>query len=269
MTSTTPHSDRADRIEALVRAADPYAVWAEGGADPARDAPPTSPPGAPDRDTPQDVGGLLPVLALWPVLGSLVTRGELTLHTPIAAYGPRLADGLPAGTTTHHLLTHADGPPALAALTRLAEHLGGSPPTALAATRIWGPLGMTGTRFDGRTLHAPPADLARFLRHLLSTADHPIARRWTADSLRIRTGELTPARGLLWHPAPGGVWTHHAPTRTGPALWVSPRHGRWAALLPGAAPAGPAGSVDPAAGARARPLRNAFRDAVFQSTPPG
>ncbi|UQX04327.1 hypothetical protein [Streptomyces sp. RerS4] len=253
----TPHSERAGRIEALVRAADPHAVWMAGSADPTDDASPACPS---SYDTPLDVGALLPVLALWPVLGTLVGQGELTLHTPIGAYGADLAPGLPAGTTTHHLLTHADDPPALAALTRVAEHLGGGPSTTLAATRIWQPLGMSGTRFDGRTLYAPPADLARFLRHLLSTADHPVPRQWIDGSLRIRTGELTPARGLLWHPAPGGVWAHQAPTRSGPALWVSPRHGRWAALLPSATPTPTSAS--------AGPLRHAFRDAVFHSTAP-
>ncbi|MCX5192687.1 beta-lactamase family protein [Streptomyces sp. NBC_00249] len=245
----TPPSEQAGRIEALVRSADPDAVWAAGSAD-------TVHTGLPDgaADTPHDVGGLAAVLALWPVLGSLVTCGELTLHTPVSAYTADAAAGLPAGTTAHHLLTHADGPHALAALTRLAEHLAGSPPAAYAAARIWRPLGMTGTRPVGATLHAPLSDLARFLRHLLSTADHPIPRAWTAESLRIRTGELTPARGLLWHPAPAGVWTHHPADGAGPALWVSPRHGRWAALLPGAGRT-PAGS-----------LRTAFREAVFGAT---
>lgn len=106
---------------------------------------------------------------------------------------------------------------------------------------------------------SPLADLVRFLRHLLAPADtggspdtaHGITRAWTSESLRIRTGELTPARGLLWHPAPYGVWTHHAPQDGGPALWVSPRHGRWAVLLP--------------ADARG-PLRKAFREAVFAPT---
>lgn len=66
----------------------------------------------------------------------------------------------------------------------------------------------------------------------------------TAQSLRIRTGELLPARGLLWHPSAHGSWSHGE----GPALWISPRGRRWAALLP----------TTPSA-----PLRTAFRDAVF------
>lgn len=243
----TPHRSQADPIDALVRSADPDAVWAAGSADAVH----AGSPG--DRDTPLDVGGLTAVLALWPVLGSLVTEGELALHTPLTAYGEDAAAGLPGGATAHHLLTRADGPSALAALTRLAEHLTGTPLAEFARTRIWRPLGMTRTRFADGTLHAPLADLVRFPRHLLSAADHPISRAWTAQSLRIRTGELTPSRGLLWHPAPAGVWAHPAPAAPGPALWVSPRHDRWAALLPGAG----------AAAAPAVPLRTAFREAVF------
>ncbi|MFE7183859.1 hypothetical protein [Streptomyces erythrochromogenes] len=132
---------------------------------------------------------------------------------------------------------------------------------------------MTRTRLADGTLRAPLADLALFLRHLVhpsapsapggpvapvapgdgggASAGAPLTRAWTAESLRIRTGELTPARGLLWHPAPHGVWTHHAPTDPGPAVWISPRHHRWAVLLPAAH----------------GPLRTTFREAVF--TPDG
>ncbi|MFJ6723057.1 hypothetical protein ACIQOD_31600, partial [Streptomyces sp. NPDC091259] len=119
-------------------------------------------------------------------------------------------------------------------LTRLAEHLCGGPLAEYAPARIWRPLGMTRTRLTGLGLHTTGADLARFLRHLLSAADHPVPRTWTAESLRIRTGELVPARGLLWRPAPSGVWSHG----DGPAVWVSPRLPRWAVLVP-AAPGGP------------------------------
>lgn len=117
---------------------------------------------------------------------------------------------------------------------------------------------MTRTRFADDTLRAPLTDLVRFLRHLLSPADPDgsggpgspagITRAWTTESLRIRTGELTPSRGLLWHPAPHGVWTHPAPAPGGPALWISPRHHRWALLLP----------TSPAT-----QLRTAFRTAAF------
>ncbi|MFD3873398.1 hypothetical protein [Streptomyces sp. NPDC058623] len=246
---TTPHSEQGARIEALVRRADPDAVWAVGSAEP-------DPAAADGEDeSPFDAGALTGVLAVWPVLGSLVTRGELTLHTPLGVYGGPAADGLPGATTAHHLLTHADAPAALAALTRLAEHLCGVPATEFAATRIWAPLGMTRTRLAGGTLHTTGADLGRFLRHLLSGADQPIARAWTAESLRIRTGELTPARGLLWHPAPAGVWAHHDPSGTGPALWISPRHGRWATLRTTQGPG------------RGSSLHAAFRGAVFGATP--
>ncbi|MFD6229087.1 hypothetical protein ACFWFZ_19775 [Streptomyces sp. NPDC060232] len=261
-------SDQADAVRALVESADPGAVWAVGGPD----GPLARSDGA---DEVCDVGGLTAVLALWPVVGTLVDEGALRLHTPLAAYGDEAAAGTPAGTTAHQLLTHPGG---TAALTRLVEHLSGSALAELAAARVWTPLGMTRTRLADGTLRAPLADLALFLRHLLhpsapSTASapapasapsavgtasepddpgracgpSPLTRAWTAESLRIRTGELTPARGLLWHPAPHGVWTHHAPTDPGPAVWISPRHHRWAVLLPAAA----------------GPLRTTFREAVF------
>ncbi|MFJ8015592.1 hypothetical protein [Streptomyces sp. NPDC096339] len=259
-------SDRADDIRALVAAADPGAVWAFGDADGVR-------AGSHDGRTVVDAGGLFAVLALWPVIGSLVEDGSLRLHTPIAAYGKTDA---PAGTTAHHLLTHPAG---TADLTRLAERLGGSPLGELAATGIWGPLGMTATRFADGTLYTSLDDLVRFLRHLLAPVPAPgpgpepgpepefeagpvgqeeptgptaPTRAWTTESLRIRTGELTPARGLLWHPAPDGVWTHPAPGDDGPAVWISLRLHRWAILLPTAA--------------GQRPLRSAFREAVFQRT---
>lgn len=194
-----------------------------------------------DPDTAPDVGALAGVLAVWPVIGMLVDAGELALHTPLTAYGA--GDGLPAGTTAHHLLTHGSGvSPALFAL---AERLCGGPLAGVAAARVWAPLGMTRTGFtaDG-TLRAPVADLGRFLSHLLAPAGGPVSRAWTAQSLRIRTGELLPARGLLWHPAAHGSWSHGE----GPALWLSPGGRRWAVLLP----------TTPSA-----PLRTAFREAAF------
>ncbi|MFI5670020.1 hypothetical protein [Streptomyces sp. NPDC051704] len=241
----TLQSDRADpadaagvevRIRGVLRAADPDAVWATGGPD-GRHA------GSADEATALDVGGLMPVLALWPVIGSLVAEEALRLHTPLAAYGVEADEG----TTAHHLLSHSTGPAAHAALTRLAEHLTGSPLAELAATRVWHPLGMTGTGFSDGTLHAPPADLARFLGHLLSPAEHPLTRAWVTESLRIRTGELTPARGLLWHPAPHGTWSYGET----PTVWLSPRLHRWALLRPTHPPG---------------PLRATFREAAFAPT---
>lgn len=239
-------SDQADDIRALVGSADPGAVWAVGGPHGVHAASDAS------DDAAFEVGGLAAVLALWPAIGSLVEEGALRLHTPLAAYGEEAATGTPAGTTAHHLLTHVDG---TAALTRLAEHLSGSTLAELAATRVWRPLGMTRTRFADGALRAPLCDLVRFLSHLLAPADTDgptgIPRAWTAESLRIRTGELTPARGLLWYPAPHGVWAHPAPAATGPALWVAPGRHRWALILPTAPP-----SCHPT-------LRTAFRDAAF------
>ncbi|MGW7457189.1 hypothetical protein [Streptomyces sp. NPDC054797] len=245
-------SDQAEDIRALVGSADPGAVWAVGGPDGVHA---WSPPK--DVDAAFDVGGLAPVLALWPVIGSLVEEGALRLHTPLASYGGAAAADASRAATAHHLLTRTDG---TAALTRLAEHLGDGTLAELAATRVWRPLGMTGTRFADGTLRAPLADLVRFQRNLLSPADAAgsaaLTRTWVTESLRIRTGELTPARGLLWHPAPHGVWCHHAPQEGGPALWISLRHHRWALLLPAAAPT----SLGTAS------LRTAFREALFAPT---
>ncbi|MFK0258109.1 hypothetical protein [Streptomyces sp. NPDC090445] len=249
--------DAADRIRRALDAADPEAVWAVGGPDgilARSDGPGTGPGhGGTGYDAPgHDTGALAGVLALWPVIGSLVAEEALHLHTPLTAYGAGAAAGTPAGTTTHHLLTRAGGrsaPAAAAALTRLAEHLGGGPLPELAAARVWRPLGMAGTRCADGTLYAPLPDLARFLGHLLSPADHPVPRAWTAESLRIRTGELTPPRGLLWRPAAHGTWTHGDTA----AVWVHPGRRRWAVLLP----------TDPRG-----PLRRPFRDAVF-APPPG
>ncbi|MFE0605062.1 hypothetical protein ACFW2T_26590 [Streptomyces sp. NPDC058892] len=242
-------SDQADAVRALVESADPRAVWAVGGPDGPH-------AGSHGGDEVLDVGGLTAVLALWPAVGALVEDGALRLHTPLAAYGDEAAAGTPAGTTAHHLLTRPGG---TAALVRLVEHLGGATLAELASVRVWNPLGMTRTRLTHDTLRAPLADLALFLGHLLHpgapasgvSAPAPLTRAWTAESLRIRTGELTPARGLLWHPAPHGVWTHHAETDPGAAVWISPRRHRWAVLLP----------------AVRGPLRTAFREAVF--TPGG
>ncbi|MER6450611.1 hypothetical protein DEJ51_32965 [Streptomyces venezuelae] len=248
-----PLCDQATAVRALVDSADPGAVWAVGGPE----GPQAGSDGGHPADAALDVTGLAGVLALWPVIGALVDEGALRLHTPLAAYGGTAAEGTPAGTTAHHLLTHPGGTAALTHLTRLAEQLSGSPLADLAATRVWHPLGMTGTRFADGGLRAPLADLGRFLCHLLGPGDPVgaagISRAWTTESLRIRTGELVPARGLLWDPAPHGVWTHHAPQDGGPTLWVSPRHHRWAVLLPTAGRGTP---------------RTAFREAVFAPTAP-
>ncbi|MGM0347244.1 serine hydrolase domain-containing protein [Streptomyces sp. Adlamb9] len=82
-------------------------------------------------------------------------------------------------------------------------------------------------------------DIAAFLRYLLDPAglrESPgFGPDWIRESLRIHTGELTPVRGLFWHPAPGttpeadDVWVHYGFTGTG--MWVSPAKGRWATLL--------------------------------------
>jgi CubicO group peptidase (beta-lactamase class C family) len=156
----------------------------------------------------------------------------------------------------------------------LAEHLTGRPLPRLARERVWQPLGMTETRYgplppetvercapteydEGTgaplqgTVHdfsarllggacgiagvfTTTGDVGRFLRQLLDPRPGTFSAGWTAASLRVRTGELLPPRGLFWHPAPGteeadDVWAHFG--FTGTALWVSPARGRWAVLL--------------------------------------
>ncbi|MGW4159129.1 serine hydrolase domain-containing protein [Streptomyces sp. NPDC004788] len=156
----------------------------------------------------------------------------------------------------------------------LTEYLADQPLDHLATTRVWEPLGMTETRFgpvpaDVMARCAPTeldeesgthlkgtahdfsarllggtcgiagtfstlTDLSRFLQHMLTPTQTAFGPNWTADSLRIRTGELTPARGLFWHPAPGtelheDIWVHYGFTGTG--MWINPARGRWAVLL--------------------------------------
>ncbi|MFF9489878.1 serine hydrolase domain-containing protein [Streptomyces sp. NPDC014676] len=81
-------------------------------------------------------------------------------------------------------------------------------------------------------------DLATFLQYMLDPAASHVragfGSEWTTRSLTIGTGELQPARGLFWHPAPGtttedDVWVHYGFTGTG--IWISPTKGRWAVLL--------------------------------------
>lgn len=78
-------------------------------------------------------------------------------------------------------------------------------------------------------------DLGIFLRHLLRPDERAgFGPAWIAESLRVHTGELEPARGLFWFPAPGtevsdDVWMHLGFTGTG--MWISPKRQRWAVLL--------------------------------------
>ncbi len=156
----------------------------------------------------------------------------------------------------------------------LSEYLDGQPLDLLATSRVWEPLGMTETRFgplpaDVVARCAPTeldeetgthlkgtahdfsarllggtcgiagafttlADLSRYLQHMLVPTQAAFGPTWIADSLRTRTGELIPARGLFWHPAPGtglrkDVWVHYGFTGTG--MWISPKQERWAVLL--------------------------------------
>ncbi|MFF7474344.1 serine hydrolase [Streptomyces sp. NPDC008092] len=84
-------------------------------------------------------------------------------------------------------------------------------------------------------------DLAAFLRHLLQPGQDGgqpgFGPAWIQESLRTGTGtgDLAPAGGLFWHPAPGtdpgtdDIWVPHGPTGTG--AWLAPKQGRWAVLL--------------------------------------
>ncbi|MBW5485527.1 serine hydrolase [Streptomyces bambusae] len=222
---------QTDRLAGLLLSAD--AAWAVGDAHGTGDA---GAVGAIRQDTPFDVPGLAAVLAVWPAVGHLVADGALRLHTPLSAYWDRHHP--PAGTTAHQLLTRTGGaerPDAV--LGDLVEHLTGRPVHAFAAEHVWRPLGMTRTRpTDGPdpVLRSTLDDLGRFLHHLCEPAGRPVPRPWITDSLRIRTGELAPARGLVWQPVARHEHRHdlwyHADA-AGPALWIAPRERRWAALL--------------------------------------
>ncbi|PKB20082.1 serine hydrolase domain-containing protein [Janthinobacterium sp. 64] len=77
-------------------------------------------------------------------------------------------------------------------------------------------------------------DLQRFLRAMLIPHGAVFDADWVRESLTVRTGSLTPSRGLFWHPAAGtgpqdDVWCHLG--FTGTAMWLSPRRGRYAVLL--------------------------------------
>lgn len=366
MTSGTPRIERLLQ-EGVRSRAFPGAVWAVGDAggtaaggavgvlDPARRDEPVR------SDTLYDLASLTKVIAVWPVVGTLVEAGKLQLHTPLGTFWPEVAGRPLAPVTPHQLLTHTAGLPLRANLRHLygtdpqdvrdgvlreelrrrpgeaveytdraalvlgylAEHLTGRPLRELATDRIWGPLGMTETRygplpaavaarcaptefddltgthlkgtvhdFSSRLLggacgiagaFSTAEDLGRFLAYLLAPEGGlpgqrglpgrtgqagragragPFGAGWVAESLRVRTGELTPPRGLFWHLAPGtavreDIWTHTGFTGTG--MWVSPARRRWAVLLTNklyfTRETGPVTAV-----------RDAFRAAVFSAT---
>ena len=108
---------------------------------------------------------------------------------------------------------------------------------------------------------APIGSLALFAQYMLAPERTPgvFSAEWVTRSLQIHTGDLEPARGLFWHPAPGtnpidGIWVHYG--FTGGAMWIAPAQGRWAALMTNALYYG-----------RRRPrvteVRNTFRALVF------
>lgn len=125
---------------------------------------------------------------------------------------------LPADEVTHCAPTELDE--------ETGTHLKGTAHD-FSARLLGGTCGIAGT-------FSALADLTRFLRHTLTPTQATFGQSWIADSLRIRTGEPTPGRGLFWHPAPGtelreDIWVHYGFTGTG--MWISPEQQRWAALL--------------------------------------
>jgi len=81
-------------------------------------------------------------------------------------------------------------------------------------------------------------DLTRFLQYMLgttSTTTKPVfGPSWVEESLTVHTGNLEPARGLFWHPAPGTDPTEDTHVHygfTGTAMWISPKQDRWTVLL--------------------------------------
>ncbi|WP_406441312.1 beta-lactamase family protein [Streptomyces sp. NBC_00631] len=144
------------------------------------------------HDTVFDLGGLTEILAVWSAIGSLVEDGKLHLDEQLGDFWSEVR-GHPLGrVTAHHLLTHTAGAPpctdlgdlygtrprdirdgilheavrrppgkaveytdrAALVLGFLAEELSGQSLDALAATRVWQPLGMT------RTCYGPLPDEA-------------------------------------------------------------------------------------------------------------
>ncbi|MFG2954910.1 serine hydrolase domain-containing protein [Streptomyces sp. NPDC048291] len=137
------------------------------------------------------------------------------------------------------------------------------------AVRLKGTAASSSARLLGGVCGASGAfsalpDLAAFLRHLLQPGQgggQPgLGPAWIQESLRIRTGDPTPACGLFWHPVPGtapgadDIWAPHA--ATGAGAWLSPKQGRWAVLLTNelyyAGDPGPVGRI-----------RGAFRSLAF------
>lgn len=143
-------------------------------------------PGEPMRsDTVFDVASLTKILAVWASIGCLVEDGKLQLNAPLGDLWPEVSGHQLAQVTARHLLTHTAGVPLRANLKNLygtdpqdvrdgvlgealhrppgeaveytdraalilgylAEHLSGQRLDALAAERVWRPLGMAQTCF--------------------------------------------------------------------------------------------------------------------------
>ncbi|MFJ3905775.1 serine hydrolase domain-containing protein [Streptomyces sp. NPDC090025] len=244
-------------------------------------------------DTLFDLASLTKVIVVWPVIGALVARGKLTLDAPLGGFWPEAA-GHPLGDVTPlQLLTHTAGLPlranlrasygtdpqdvrdgvlrerlrrrpgeaveytdrAALVLGYLAEFLTGRPLRALAEEWVWGPFGMTETRYGPLTgplaARAAPTEYDEETgRHLRGTV-HDFSTRLlggacgisgtfaTADDLGRFLRRLLPAPpappdplGAAQGPAPfGAAWVADSlRVRTG---GLDPPRGLFWHLAPG------------------------------------
>ncbi|GAA3026511.1 serine hydrolase domain-containing protein [Kitasatospora sp. NPDC127116] len=207
----------------------------------------------PGPDTLYDLASLTKVVALWPCAGVLRQSGRLPLDEPLGRWWPPAA-GHPAGeVTVRQLLAHTAGmlpytrfeqlygrdpaairagvlaaplhrPPGTAVeytdraavlLAHLVEDLGGAPLDELAARWVWGPLGMTDTRYgplDGAlAARTAPTEYEEGAgTHLCGVVHDPSAR--LLGGVSGNAGAFSTARDLarfltaLLAPPPGAPW---------------------------------------------------------------
>ncbi|MGV9263109.1 serine hydrolase domain-containing protein [Kitasatospora sp. NPDC003701] len=209
-------------------------------------------------DTLFDLASLTKIVALWPCAGALWQAGRLPLDRPLGTYWPP-ADGRPTGSVTvRQLLTHTAGMPlrtefeqrygrdreailagilaaplyrppgtaveytdrAAVLLSHLVEDLAGAPLDVLAERQVWGPLGMTDTRFGplgpAETVRTAPTEYDGATgAHLRGVVHDPSARllggvsgnagafSTARDLERFLTALLDPPAALPW----AGPWT--------------------------------------------------------------
>ncbi|GAB2918816.1 serine hydrolase domain-containing protein [Nonomuraea fastidiosa] len=271
-------------------------------------ADPRDPGSAMQPDTIFDLASLTKIVAVWSVIGSLWEDQRLPLDEPLATFWPEVS-GRPLGlVTARHLLTHTAGVPLRARLKAsygtdpravregvlrealhrppgeaveytdraalilgyLAEYLAGAPLDRLAASLIWRPLGMTGTRFgplpETERARCAPTELDPDTDTHLRGVAHDFSARLLGGVCGIAgvfstLNDLARFQQHLLHPVPGAgfgdAWVTEslqiqtgdlAPRRglfwhpasddvyvhygfTGTALWISPKQARWAVLL--------------------------------------